>query len=249
MDPVDTSLSISLDPSNYDHPAVANVFDTDTTNPDGSVARHAAWTTARAAAQTVFSIAGKLSAADRAIAELGRQPDPATDVRLRRSARQQMTEANKALTAAYTALTEQRAALSTEAAGLIGTERARLGVTENARGAEVRQWLRGLSVTQRTDALNEALQARDSEVVSSILAATPVLSGLKRDAHANLAEDARRVFAPRHDALIGGIDRLVSMLQTGEKALTTRFAPITGEGNSRVAAAERALSALEGGAA
>lgn len=247
---IDTSISPSIDPSLFDVPQVADTF-TIGTNADGEAVKHQAWVTARSAAESVFGIAGKLSAAEQAIRNLGSQPDAATDVRLRRGARQQMQAARAALDAAYTALGEHATALESEAEGLIGTEAARVGVTENARAAEARAILRGMTKpSDRSDLLQRALQAGDREFIAGVLASgSPILSGLTPDAHANLRAEARARFAPDQDRLLSGIDRLASMLRQADDSLTRRFASITGEGNGRVAAAERALSALEGSAA
>lgn len=238
---------VSLDPTISIDP-LAQQF-TIGANTDGQPIPHAAFTAARSAMGSVFDIAGKLATADQAIRDLGAQPDPATDARLRRGARQQMAEAKKALDGAFAALGDQAVTLAAQAEELTGAPLYRTGVTENARGAEVRQWLRGMAPAQRTDALNEALAAKDREIVASVLAASPILSGLNRDHFANFTTDARRTFAPDQNRLLGGIERLTQALRTAEDTLTKRFAKITGEGSSRHAAAERALSALEGSAA
>lgn len=99
----------------------------------------------------------------------------------------------------------------------------------------------------RSAASSAAAAARAA--LTSCAAAIAASASASADAHANLRAEARARFAPDQDRLLSGIDRLASMLRQADDSLTRRFASITGEGNGRVAAAERALSALEGSAA
>lgn len=214
-------------------------------NADGQPVHAGAFTAAKSAAAKVFDIAGKLSDAERAIASLGNQPDPQTDTRLRRNARAAMAQARKALDDAFASLGEHSQTLANEAEQLVGTHQARASVTDNARGAEVRGWLRGMTPSQRTDAINEALTAGDQEIISSVLAASPVLSGMERDHHTSLAADARARFAPDQHRILGGIEHLVRALRDADTTLNKRFGGLTGEGDSRHAAVERAIGALE----
>ena len=249
MDVINTNL-VSLDPAVVIDP-LATEFVIGSTA-DGNAVPHATFSMTQSAMNSVYEIASKLEDADRSIKALGDKPDPATDARMRKNAQAAMGQAKKTIADTYISLSDHAARIAGEADELVGTQHYRAGVTENARGAEVRQWLRELSPTLRTDALNEALTAKDREIIASVLAASPVLSGMKREHHSSLANDAHAQFAPDQHRLMRGIAKLTKALQTADGVLMKRYAGITGVGSSRQAEAERAINALgslEGSAA
>lgn len=251
-----------------DTPAFANRFNLSTPNADGSPQRHPAWAATRATMEAIVASAGRLTAAEQAVnlaanAQAAREaahrgtwngvapvPDPHAERRLRASARREIASTKDAIEKARATLGDHARVLQAEVVQSIGLDTARSGVTDNARGAEARSLLR--SVTNPADKsamLHEAMRAGDREFIAGILAGSPILSGLDREAYTNLRTEAASAFAPDQSRLLAGVDQLVGILNDADQALDARFGALTGEGPSQAAEQERALAALEGGAA
>lgn len=244
----DPSLGVSpsLDPTILDAAEIVSPL-TIGASADGSPVFHPA----HGATKTAFSA---MHAANVALAEaeaaIKATNDPTSAKRLRAGAEKRLAEVRKAADTAIEALTKHREQVAGEVEQLIGTEESRSTVTTNARGAEVRQWLRGMAKpSDRTTALQECISAGDRSVIAAVLAASPVLSGIDRRAFENLRAEASRAFAPKHDAILAGIDRLRGLVEQADAITSRRFGALIGRGDTRDAKAEAALRALEGGVA
>lgn len=251
-----------------DTPQVANRFNMPTPNPDGSPQRHPAWTSTRTTLVRVVESAGRLATAEKAVRAaaveqasreaaarrtwdgVGVVPDPHAERRLRASARTEIARAKAEIEKTRTSLGEHARVLQAEIVQAIGLEVTRQGVVENHRGAEARAMLRSIGKSPDKSAiLNEALRAGDREFIAGILGGSPILSGLDREAFAALREQAAAEFASDQSRLLAGVEHCVSVLNEADRALDSRFGALTGEGPSGQAAQERAIAALEGGAA
>lgn len=257
-----TVLILGVD--QLDTPQVVNRFNLPTPNPDGSPQRHPAWTATRATAQRITESAGRLVAAEQAVhaaameqarREAGARgtwkgvaplPDPQAERRLRASARQEITNTKAAIEKTRASLGEHARVLHAEIVQSVGTNMARQDLAFNARAAEARAMLKSVgNPADKSAILNEAIRAGDREFIAGILAGSPILSGLDREAFAALREQAAAEFAPDQSRLLAGVEHLVSFLNDADRALDSRFGALTGEGPSGQAAQERALAALE----
>lgn len=239
-------VSPSLDPSIIDAEEISAPLVIGA-SADGSPVFHPAHGTAKTAFTAMHAASVALVDAEKAIAAAS---DPTANKRLRAGAEKRLAEVRKAADTALEALAKHREQVSGEVEQLIGTETARVSVTDNARGAEVRSWLRGMAKPgDRTTALMECIAAGDRTVIAAVLAASPVLSGLDRRAFENLRAEASRKFAPKHDTILAGVDRLRGLVEHADRITGQRFGALIGRGNSGDAKAEAALRALEGGAA
>src|SRR5690606_31905914 len=129
--------------------------------------------------------------------------------------------------------------LQAEVIQSIGLDTARSGVTDNARGAEARSLLRSVTnAADKSTMLHEAMRAGDREFIAGILAGSPILSGLDREAYTNLRTEAASAFAPDQSRLLAGVDQLVGILNDADRALDARFGALTGEGPTQAAEQE-----------
>lgn len=243
-----STISPSVDPTMAD--AIADQL-TIGTNADGSPVYSPAFTAGRATLAKLHESSLALADAEAGIKRAG-MTDPVTADRLRNAARKTMAAIAKSVESGLAALTANHDQCTAEIEAAIGTEQSRTGVCENARGAEIRSWVRSLPTpSARTDALLAAIREGEREIVAAVLAAPAALSGIKPDARENLAAEAAERFAPASTKMRASIDKMRSMLQIAASATGQRFAATTGFGESVAAVAQRSLTALEnaGGAA
>lgn len=251
-----------------DAPQVASRFTLGVPAPDGSPARHPAWALTRDTLKRVVEGSSRLATAEKAVRTAAMEHaareaaargswrgvapvmEPHAERRLRSSARTEITNTKGAIAKAREALGEHARTLQAEIVQAIGTDTARQDLAANARAAEARSMLRSLGKSpDKSAVLNEAIRAGDREFIAGILSGSPILSGLDREAFGALREQAATEFAGEQSRLLSGISFLVDHLNLADSALDRRFGALTGEGPSGQAAQERALAALEGGAA
>ncbi|MCC6678886.1 MAG: hypothetical protein IT436_17305 [Phycisphaerales bacterium] len=206
----------------------------------------AEFTSALAGMGAMEDATGKLLEAESASRNAGR--DQAASDRLRRGAQKSLAGATKALEDSLSALGEHRTKANAEVAQAVGVDAARVSVTDNARGAEVREFIRSLDRMKRMSAIQDAIREGDREFIAGILA-MPRLAGLTADEAAQLRADAESTFAPEAFKRRAEIDVLAKRLRTAGGAFIDRFGALAGVGDTAGARAERALAALEGGAA
>jgi len=233
---------VSVDPSNAD--AIADQFIVGV-NEAGPV-RHAAFTTTRAAMDTLFSTSKALAEAEANVKRAGLS-DPATADRLRRAATAKMNAARKSSSDALALLQAHVDQINAGIDDTLGIPTARVDVCEAGRCADVRAFLRGLPQRDRTEAIRKALNDRDAAVAAAVLSASPLASGLTKREAEFIRADAERVFAGDAVRLRGNIGRLTTMLETAINATERRFSPMTGTGDTPEARAARSIAALEGG--
>ncbi|MGD9791707.1 MAG: hypothetical protein AB7Q00_13905 [Phycisphaerales bacterium] len=238
-------LSPALDARVIDHHARENVVGLVNDNPVYT----GEFTTARGAMATVASAAHHILAAQRTLA--ASQPgtiDPREDLRLRRAIGNAYEGAQDALDEALRTLGTQRAAIVGKINEEIGVVTSASSVTENARAGETRQYLRSLTPTARSTALREAIREGDAPFVAGALV-SPRLAGLSADEARAIRGEAERKFAANSSSRRDAIDALAKRLDTASAAFGQRFADAAGSGDTPAAKHERALVALEGGAA
>lgn len=242
---VQSHSPISIDPSNADALASEFIIGRDAS---GQPVHHAAFTNVRAAMQTLFDTSTALDSAMRDIKAAGVN-DPATTDRLRRAAVGKMNSARKAVAEALTAAHQHVEAVNVEIDTHLGIPTARVDVLEAGRCSDVRAYLRSLPQRDRTEAVRKAIADGDKAVVAAILSASPYASGLTRKEAEFARADAERAFTGESVRMRASIGRLVTLLETAASSAERRHAGLTGGGDSPVARAERAISALEEGSA
>lgn len=176
--------------------------------------------------------------------------DPGAERRLRASATARLNTARRSVEVATNAIDARRAQLETEIDADLALPQARAGVVENLQGNDVRSRLRQLGGGSRAfDAVREAIANNDLSGVAAVLSASPLASGLGYDQHKMLRTMAEQHFAPKRVAMRAGLEKLASVVARAGDVLSTEYGYLLGEGDGRDARKERALKALEGGAA
>lgn len=203
-----------------------------------------AFTGARQGMVALVDATGKLMEAEQASKAGGL--DQTAALRLQRGATKTLAGATKALETALTTLGDHRTRLDAEIEQALGVQTVRVSVTDNARGAEVRSYVRSLGDLERIAAIQDALTNGDREFIAGILA-MPRLAGISPKEAAQLAADAAQTFAPAAFARRSEIDVLARRLRTAGDAFADRFGALAGQGDSPAAKVERALAGLEGG--
>lgn len=219
------------------------------TGPDGSPVQHPAYSTGRGILETLHSGSAKLSEATAAIRAAGLSNDPQTEARLRRSATATMNAMMKRADEGLATLGQHRESVDSEIVATLGIPNARNEVTTAMRAGDVRAYLRSLPTpTERSNAIRQAAQSGDIEVVAAVLSAPAMASGLGDRDHQFVRADAERIFTPGLSSLRASIDKLRTHVERAVTVTEKAFGGLTGTGTSNVARAESALRALsEGG--
>lgn len=214
-------------------------------NADGPV-YDPGFSAARQAMQSLRASAELLADAEGAVKGA---KDATNERRLRTGAESKLNAARKAMESGLTSIAARREAVEAEIDGALGLVSARTELVPAMRSGEIRAYFQRLSADDRFALGREAIAAGDIETVSAILSVTPIASGLSRDKANMLRMMAEQKFAPGKVALRAGLDKLSSALTRAGGVITDRFGGLVGQGDGRDARAQRALKALEGGAA
>lgn len=173
--------------------------------------------------------------------------DPGAERRLRASASSRFASAQKTIDAATNAIDARRAQLEGEIDGDLNIPNTRAGVVENLRGNDIRARLRSLGDTKAFDTVRAAIAAGDLEAVSTVLAASPLASGIDYEQAKLLRSMAEEKFAPKRVAMRAGLEKLSATIARAGDVLASNYGHLLGEGDTREARKEKALRALEGG--
>lgn len=212
------------------------------TNADGPV-YSPLFTTGRGVLAKMREDSLKLAEAEASIKRAG-LTDPATVDRLRTGARRIMANVAKSVETGLATLAAAEDQCAAEIQTAIGTEQSRNGVCENARGAEIRAWLRSMPASARTDTLLAACREGEREIVAAALA-LPRLAGLDARSRDNLAAEAADRFAPAATKTKASLAKLRGLIVTAAGSTERRFGGLTGVGESAAAEAQRRLLAVE----
>jgi hypothetical protein len=234
--------SPSLDPANL--APLAEVFRVGNTA-DGAPVFDPAFTAVSGAMQSAFDSARLLGEAAESVKAAR---DPGAERRLRASASARLDSARKTIESAMSTIDARRAQLETEIEADLNLPNARAGVVENLRGNDIRARLRGMGA-KAFDAVRAAIAAGDLEAVSTVLAGSPLGAGLDYDQARLLRNMAEEKFAPKRVAMRIGLEKLSTTVARAGDILSANYGALAGEGDGRDARKERALKALEGGAA
>lgn len=244
---IDTSVSITIHPQTVDAYRGAFVLGT---NIDGSPVIHDAFNKARAAMEVLFTRSMTMAEAERAMkSAAAQQADPSQERRLRAGASRSLSECRKTVETTLEALAGHRAKVADDIFQGLGIPVARTSVTDSQRASDVRSALRAMSKSDRLSAMRAAVREGDSEAVASVLSASPLASGLSSGEMDGLRAEAEQKFTPEAAAMRDNLDRLSEVIARSGNITERRFGPLVGQGDSPGARAERAISALEGGAA
>ncbi len=243
---LDTSVSPAVDPANAD--AVSGELIAGAGG-DGKPIHHPVFGAGRNVLATLHTISLSLAGVERDIKAAGLK-DPQTEARLRRAASSKMGGAMKTVEQGLQSIGDHRAKVADDIDAALLIPQTRTGVVESMRSGDVRAHLRSLgSPTERVKAIHAAIGDGDAEAVAAVLSASPLASGLSPKDIELIRTLAETKFAPTLVRTRAAIDKLRAIVERGAKATEQRFGGLTGVGSAKVAKAERALAALEGGAA
>lgn len=206
-------------------------------------------TTARAVFNGLSESATLLGDAQAAIKAAG-LTDPITRDRASKAAGKHMTRAEKLVFDGLAQIDARADQIQDEIDNThLNIAATRMDLTENARAAEIRSYLRSLPRSQRLDAIRKAVTVeRDLAVASATLSASPWAIGLEAKDIQGIRMDAERIFAPEQVRLRDGIGKVRRSLELAGVSITNRYGMMIGVGDSPEARAARSLAALEGGA-
>lgn len=238
--PVDTSLSISIDPATLDAVRSRYVIGT---NASGEV-MHPAFLAAYSAFSGTFQRALNMSAAESSLREQ-RHHDPASQRRLRAGIERNLGESQKAIGGALETIATSRAKVvaGIDAALQIGEHRTSL--THSQRAGEVRAALRSMGQTKALEALRLAIRDGRVEAVASALSADALAVGLTANDLDGIRYDASRRFAPQLVEEGDALDALQTLVARAGDSVTARFAGVVGKSDDATGRSEAALRALE----
>ncbi|MBX3389212.1 MAG: hypothetical protein KF691_07115 [Phycisphaeraceae bacterium] len=238
--PIDTSISISADPSAIS--AVRSRFVIGANPTDGAETLHPSYTAALGAVTVAHERARAMSAAESALKEQ-RHHDPASQRRLRAGVERALGESQKAIGGAMESIGSARAKAVAGIEAALQVEEHRNSLTHAARASEVRAALRNMGQTKALEALRVAIRDGRVEAVASALSADPLAVGLTPNDVEGIRIDAERRFAPELVTERESLDSLRTLVARAGDAITSRFQSLVGQGED--GRSEAALRALE----
>lgn len=243
MEPIDTTISISVDPAMAD--AISDQFAIGI-DADGKTTHHAAFTAGRAVLAALHDTSLGLGRAEQDIRAAGLD-DPVTRDRLQRSANAKMNASRKAAADGLAALQAHTDQVNAQIDTALGIPTARTDVNEAGRASDIRAFIRSLPASERPEAIRRAIHEGDSAVAAAVLSASPYASGINRKELDFARVDAEEKFCAPAVRLRESIGRMIGLVEVAVSSTEARFGPLCGVGDSPAAKAARSLAALEGG--
>lgn len=238
--PIDTSISISADPSAIE--AVRSRFVIATNPTDGAETLHPAYTAAFGAVSAAYQRALTMSAAQSALSEQ-RHADPASQRRLRSGVERTLGESHKAIGSAMESIGNARSKAVAGIESALQIAEHRTSLVHSQRAGEVRAALRNMGQTKALEALRLAIRDGRVEAVASALSADPLALGLSPNDVEGIRIDAERRFAGELVTERDNLDKLRELVARAGDSITSRFQPLVGQGED--GKSEAALRALE----
>jgi hypothetical protein len=239
--PIDTSVSISADPSTILAVRGRHIVGS---NEAGEVLAPA-FVAAHSAVSANYQRALAMSAAERALKEQ-RHADPASQKRLRAGVERSLGESRKAIGGAMESIGAARAKAVSGIESALQLEEHRNSIPHALRASQLVSALRNMGPTKALEALRIAIRDSRIEPVASALSIDPLAMGLTPNDMDNIKADAEFRFTPELVEERDALDQLRTLVARAGDSVEARFSGLVGRGDDgKLEAAIRAVEEVK----